>query len=316
MATMWSTDVGAGAWIEERLSPFGNGKVSSVVPGGFPAYARLLHPAGAHDDGPGTRWAEAAAWAGTELTAQSGWTEVALPPTRPAAALPWDGTGPDEGRLPPAAATVLANLLAAHTSTPGRCWFGVWEGWADLSAKGAISVDLARLQLPQRAYLLYTGSVDAAAEVPGRPPVTPNLWWSEDRAWCIASEIDLDRTYVGGSVALIEALTVHPALEAQRVDPTDGQVHRSLPGWLWSAVDEAATRLVAENRTELDLSRGTVTAHLRRPTICSGGFLSTAPVGDHGSTGTSTRPLGRRDMPTVRRLAAEALECAAADLVR
>ena len=26
---------------------------------------------------------------------------------------------------------------------------------------------------------------------------TPNLWWSDERSWCVATEIDLNTTYIG-----------------------------------------------------------------------------------------------------------------------
>lgn len=40
----WSTAVGAADWIAHRLAPFATA-VTAVVPAGFPAYARVLHPA-------------------------------------------------------------------------------------------------------------------------------------------------------------------------------------------------------------------------------------------------------------------------------
>jgi hypothetical protein len=41
----------------------------------------------------------------------------------------------------------------------------------------------------------------------------PQIWWPDDRAWCVATEIDLDSTYVGGSRAFIERLMGEPELE-------------------------------------------------------------------------------------------------------
>jgi hypothetical protein len=55
-------------------------------------------------------------------------------------------------------------------------------------------------------------------------PQSPSLFWPEDRAWCVATEIDLDSTYVGGSPQLIEALLNDPRFEAwpaQLEDPID-----------------------------------------------------------------------------------------------
>ncbi len=41
-----------------------------------------------------------------------------------------------------------------------------------------------------------------------------NIWWPEDRAWCVATDIDLFDTYVGGSLECIEAVLSNPDLEA------------------------------------------------------------------------------------------------------
>ena len=58
------------AWVAERLGDFGAG-VTSVVPGGFAAYARILHPAEVPRNGYGrlVRWAEVASWSGMPLSA-------------------------------------------------------------------------------------------------------------------------------------------------------------------------------------------------------------------------------------------------------
>ena len=42
---------------------------------------------------------------------------------------------------------------------------------------------------------------------------SPNLWWPEDRAWFVATEIDYAWTYIGGSPVPIEALVVDARLE-------------------------------------------------------------------------------------------------------
>ncbi len=41
----------------------------------------------------------------------------------------------------------------------------------------------------------------------------PNIWWPADRAWFVATTIDLDSTYIGASQECIDALLGHPALE-------------------------------------------------------------------------------------------------------
>jgi hypothetical protein len=54
-----------------------------------------------------------------------------------------------------------------------------------------------RVQLPGRDDLLFAGPLAAAPEVGwahplgGFFPQSPNLFWPQDHAWCVASEIDL-----------------------------------------------------------------------------------------------------------------------------
>ncbi|WP_119699068.1 hypothetical protein [Rhodococcus ruber] len=41
-----------------------------------------------------------------------------------------------------------------------------------------------------------------------------NPWWPQDRAWCVATDIDLGTSYVGGSRQCVEAILDRPELEA------------------------------------------------------------------------------------------------------
>jgi hypothetical protein len=52
-------------------------------------------------------------------------------------------------------------------------------------------------------------------------PQSPNLFWPEDHAWCVASEVDLSCTLVAGSELLAETLMADPRLETWRVEPDD-----------------------------------------------------------------------------------------------
>lgn len=84
-----------------------------------------------------------------------------------------------------------------------------------------------RLHLPGRNYLLFTGELDAAAQMgwweaeDWFAPQSPNLFWPVDRSWCVASEIDFDSTVLAGSTALIEAVLARQDLEAWPVEPGD-----------------------------------------------------------------------------------------------
>jgi hypothetical protein len=42
---------------------------------------------------------------------------------------------------------------------------------------------------------------------------SPSLWWPEDRAWCVGTDVDLNSSYIGASVNCIEALLSNPRLE-------------------------------------------------------------------------------------------------------
>jgi hypothetical protein len=70
-APRWSDDVGQAGWIAERLTPWEDEyPVTIVVPAGFEAYARVLHPAATPDNGDRlVRWAEvaAASWRAARL---------------------------------------------------------------------------------------------------------------------------------------------------------------------------------------------------------------------------------------------------------
>jgi hypothetical protein len=72
-----------------------------------------------------------------------------------------------------------------------------------------------KVSLPYRDYLLFT-PLEAASELGWTSPwgdfdpQSPNLFWPQDRTWCVASEIDLFCTLVAGSEALAEALLADP----------------------------------------------------------------------------------------------------------
>ncbi len=168
---------------------------------------------------------------------------------------------PRDGTLEAKQVEALVGLLSKHTATPGVCWFCLWEGYGYFHPGGMAPMTAvfvrgprlfawlrlwaarrhlrrikpprpssARVELPHRGYLLFTGSVrDAAGWEDG-----PNLWWPDDRTWCVASEIDFGYTYVGGSSKLIKDVLAHPELEALPAELGDGITYDSdkvnLPG--------------------------------------------------------------------------------------
>jgi hypothetical protein len=239
-----AADVTAADWLGPRLRRFGSA-VTAVVPDGFPAYVRILHPARGPDDRP-VRWAEVAAWSGRTMHRLVQFPAISRPaPAARTGPAPWDGEPPPDGNLPAELLRVLCATLPQYTSTPNSCWFCLWDGYgwlhgspsvAIMGHRGSIPVppafpaevlDGPRVRLPGRDYLLFAGPLAAASQLGWTDPYgfffpqSPNLFWPQDHAWCVASEIDLFCTLVAGSDDLAETLVGDPRLEAWRVQPAD-----------------------------------------------------------------------------------------------
>lgn len=214
------TDVAPARWIEESLSEFGH-RVGCVIPEGFEAYVRVLHPArvGSPEGERWIRWSEVAAMNGRRLEEGIAFDHVAAPlgvesdPWR--RQYPW-GDAPRDGTLLPSQCAALSRVLRPHTATPSTCWFGLWAGFGGLGAPPEKELPLfgsPALRESGRAYILYRGPIEAIVTAEARLGGTPQLWWPDDRAWCVASEIDSMWTYVGGARALIDDIAVSPDLE-------------------------------------------------------------------------------------------------------
>ncbi|MER5309326.1 hypothetical protein ABT034_16230 [Streptomyces sp. NPDC002773] len=218
-----TADLGPAHWLTERRPGFGDfGTVTGVAAPGFPAYARVLHPA-TLDELP-VRWDTVAAAYGRQVEALTDWHEVigverfyqngeeyGLPGV-------WD-EHPGEGPTPVGVARAMIPVLARHTGTPERCWYGLWEGYGRWEWEG-----VPTFPTPQRDEILLSGPLADAVS----PALLhefdelPDLWWPQDRAWCVGGDVDLVSTYVGGSEELIADLLAAPGLEAHRVTATDG----------------------------------------------------------------------------------------------
>ena len=232
-----SDEVHTADWIRERLHPFAQ-DVGSVVPAGFAAYARIFHPASIEGrPGVDVRWSEVAAQSGKKVHPEMQFHALVSEP----------GVDPPrEGVLSQTQAKALVALLARHTTTPNSCWLCLWEGYGYLNPGAMVAlvaarppfarlrVGLGRLQLrwsrprlprpdgprvrlPGRDYLLFHAPLTEAMGWEDGP----NLWWPDDRAWCVASEIDFPYTYVAGPQGLIDAIVQDPSIEALPATDTD-----------------------------------------------------------------------------------------------
>jgi hypothetical protein len=211
----------AAGWLAARLLPLEPTatRVCSVVPGGFEAYARVLHPAFGRASGEErVAWHEAARMAGITVHAETQWETIVEALDVAGMQPPWM-QDPIPGRCPPSIRAALSAILAEHTSTPELVWYALWTGFPDVES---VAKEAARVALPGREYALVAGPVGAAASViesaslltPG-----PSLWWPDDRAWCVATEVDFRWTYVGGSKRCIRAVAADAGLEVQLTTP-------------------------------------------------------------------------------------------------
>lgn len=247
-------DGAVGAWLGPRLGPFG-GVIGSVVPRGFEAYARVLHPV-TDARGALVSWADVCAATGRRPHALMQWHAIAgVTVTDRLQSMLWDGDEPAVGSLDEPALTALFQVLVAHTESDADCYFALWDGWGPIHGGPAVATVTAvrrprwlrwlrpkarrglippafprsvlegpRLRLPGRNYLLFTGRLEESSAA-GFDINTPNLFWPTDRTWCVATEIDFDSTMIGGPVTLIDDVLNDPTLEAWRVNPGDSLAH-------------------------------------------------------------------------------------------
>ncbi len=234
------TDVSVARWVEEGLSS-NFAHVDALAPRGYVAYGRLFHPASGADKRR-VRWSEVAAWAGSVVHPLMAFEGIRAPkPGYGAGTRPWLRE-PRAGQMDEQDALALAVLLSVFTSTPQHCYFGIWDGFGQYSP-GAMTLLTTSGGIPQtpppdviaaqrfggvgRAYLLYEGPLTAIGSffnhLRSHPP---NIWWPEDRSWCVATDIDLNTTYVGGSEACIQAIIGEQSLEALATSP-EAPVHRA-----------------------------------------------------------------------------------------
>ncbi|GAA2738965.1 hypothetical protein GCM10009867_33060 [Pedococcus aerophilus] len=201
-------DLSYGEWFAQAQP---RSELSSRGPAVFASYAQLVHPVHEGDD-----------------------------PQDPAALLCV------EGDLADRELEVLVDVLGQHTTTPGDCFFGLWDGFGDIHGSPSVTlisldgegplppappaftaevIRSPRLCLPGRDYLLFRGSLSEAGQwgaadlMPGWPRRinSPNLMWPADHAWFVATEIDHPWTGIGGSEALVDDLLDANDLHATRV---------------------------------------------------------------------------------------------------
>ena len=118
-------------WIADQLAPFGSG-IAAIVPNGFDAYVRVLHPATDANNEP-MRWSDVAARSGRTMHRLAQFHAINRPSLTgvdPAV------NGPECGNLVPHLLKDLCATLSEHTRTPESCLFCLWAGYGWLRDTG------------------------------------------------------------------------------------------------------------------------------------------------------------------------------------
>lgn len=214
-------DLSPSDWIVDQLAGLAAG-VASLLPSTFPAYARILHPAYFATSPVSVveplSWGAVATAYGRIAHRLMQWEAIVSPRHPESGVDRLVVTEPWLGELDPGAMRRLVELLRPHTRQPNRCWFAFYEGNAGL---GTIFAKAPRMQIEGRPMLLFLGALDAALTAKEHFDPRPNLWWANDQRWCVATEVDLRCTYVGGPAALIESILNDDLLDAWPAHPAD-----------------------------------------------------------------------------------------------
>ena len=233
-------DVSPARWLEPRLLAWGTDvgtRVGAVVPTGYPAYVRILHPLGDGPDRP--RWKDLAEAGGLVYHPTLQLDGVPQPPL--ANNQPYV---PTIGKTPVWVRQAILKDLRGETRTPGSVFYAIWKGWGEIYREGSGGVAFVdgplpghqrrqvsleplyqmvrnrpRLTLPGRAYLLARGALDDLTRFPA--DLTPSFVWPEDQAFCCATEVDFDSTVVGLSEQGAHCLLGDDSLEALPIGVND-----------------------------------------------------------------------------------------------
>lgn len=238
-------------FIVENLKDFAV-NVGSIIPAGFEAYARVLHPAHqiSQEQRLPLRWAEVARRCNRIVHNHMWWENIYNPEI-------FKGSGselelPEEGVLPVDIAGSIREMLARHTVYASQCYFAIWEGFGCLSE--AVR-QAASFEIPERKFHLFSGDISLIEQtfcsrvskedigIFSQKPLSQaerkkaleeidlsnfpilhqsaNLWWPKDRAWCVATEIDFKFSFVAGSRRGIDEILASRDLEVYEVKVTD-----------------------------------------------------------------------------------------------
>jgi len=115
---------------------------------------------------------------------------------------PQPDAGNPSGEPPDDAVRAALTVLDSYTTTPSQGYAAIWEGWVS----GTPAPQAPRVEIPNRAMLLFTGPVQALRDAPALAwygsaaglAQEPHLVWPEDQAWCLACDVDEEIEFTVG----------------------------------------------------------------------------------------------------------------------
>ena len=226
-------DVSVGDWIRESLDPWVAFSeipvtIARVIPKGFESYALVRHTGpGDHHGGLGNESL------GTLLEILSNFT---IAPEECFFAL-WEGYG---WMHPGSIATfkprrypklygffrpISIRISARRIRRRVRAQTQSLDHLASHTLPAGI-MKSKRFKLPNREYLLMRGPLSEAKKIgwtfsESFQAQSPNLLWTRDRGWILATEIDFNVTLIGGSESLVATILDAGLLTAERFKVTD-----------------------------------------------------------------------------------------------
>lgn len=251
-------DVTVGGWIAGRLrGPLGT--VGSVVPRGFAAYARVLHPVELGDSRTPLTWAQVCRFTGRIPHALMQWAAIATPTAEADVAAGqirsgrWDDGDVRMGSLAPAALSALIDVLAPATGGQD-CFHALWEGWGWVDGSGVmvsssgddgrtdpapapepgVSAEvwaLPRLRLPDRDHLLFRGPLRAALDLGWRgspggfEAQSPSLLWPANHSCASVPRSTSSPPSSADPTTSSAPCSPHPAWRYGRSNPTMTSPH-------------------------------------------------------------------------------------------
>jgi len=205
------------AWIGYPRPPELQGPctVSTIVPSGFAAYVRILHrfqrdPV--YDERTYT-WAEMAARAGVPYGPEITSGRIRGTPEPDVSDSRWLWA-PDEGDIDSVSRGALAELLSARSASDAFFAFGIPASLQGLPVPLVFRSRVAEIEQVRSA----AGQLGEHGTTDG-PMTGPELWWPEDHAWLVVTDLDADSTIVAAGSDIADAILADPTLEALAVSP-------------------------------------------------------------------------------------------------